>query len=175
MLTKDTGPYFIYISEISFLVKKRGWSFCYKLIYDCIDFIFKTESKSWPHHPNTHRPVENVTPADAPSALSVHSQRLWATMLFLIHGLSSKIQLVSIHAPAWGATCRFCECRVRDWFQSTLPHGERLQNRSLCLSQYQFQSTLPHGERLYPLLTQKLLLKFQSTLPHGERPNPATH
>ena len=33
-----------------------------------------------------------------------------------------------------------------------------------------FQSTLPHGERLQDAGVVRLALPFQSTLPHGERP-----
>ena len=55
---------------------------------------------------------------------------------------------VSIHAPAWGATFIF---RISESFfsrfQSTLPHGERLEVWPFRLQQFQFQSTLPHGER----------------------------
>ena len=80
-----------------------------------------------------------------------------------------------------------------NWFQSTLPHGERLKYRGSMIGDYmgfnprsrtgsdsrpairsprlmRFQSTLPHGERPYSgtnTLTGEL---FQSTLPHGERP-----
>ena len=36
--------------------------------------------------------------------------------------------MVSIHAPAWGATHDTKSPHLTDWFQSTLPHGERPQN-----------------------------------------------
>ena len=35
-------------------------------------------------------------------------------------------QIVSIHAPAWGATSRRYGSTAVDWFQSTHPHGVRL-------------------------------------------------
>ena len=60
---------------------------------------------------------------------------------------------VSIHAPAWGAT------NGRTWyfsvimFQSTLPHGERLQANVNSAATKLFQSTLPHGERLSPIMS----------------------
>ena len=34
--------------------------------------------------------------------------------------------LISIHAPAWGATVAIMFFDRRELFQSTLPHGERL-------------------------------------------------
>ncbi len=38
--------------------------------------------------------------------------------------------------------------RQIDQFQSTLPHGERLDQLLAVISHDVFQSTLPHGERL---------------------------
>ena len=35
---------------------------------------------------------------------------------------------VSIHAPTWGATQGWLCCHSSIWFQSTLPHGERLEH-----------------------------------------------
>ena len=35
--------------------------------------------------------------------------------------------IVSIHAPAWGATPIISDCLRHISFQSTLPHGERLR------------------------------------------------
>ena len=76
-------------------------------------------------------------------------------------------------------------------FQSTLPHGERLENPLAPSMPAKFQSTLPHGERpayprrlpmlicfnprsrtgsdamIFPVYS--LMILFQSTLPHGER------
>ena len=40
-------------------------------------------------------------------------------------------EYVSIHAPAWGATCQSCKAKAtKRVFQSTLPHGERLENNN---------------------------------------------
>ena len=55
--------------------------------------------------------------------------------------------IVSIHAPAWGATLT----------------GEVLG------ASYQFQFTLPHGERQGLPIHQNQKDEFQFTLPHGER------
>ena len=54
-------------------------------------------------------------------------------------------------------------------FQSTLPHGERLELKSFLSVVPMFQSTLPHGERLRKVLIGLGYQLFQSTLPHGER------
>ncbi len=37
-------------------------------------------------------------------------------------------ELVSIHAPAWGATKTNMDAAFADWFQSTPPRGGRLQS-----------------------------------------------
>ena len=58
------------------------------------------------------------------------------------------IQLcVSIHAPTWGATQTRQLKKLRNLFQSTLPHGERPSRQDDELTKRMFQSTLPHGER----------------------------
>ena len=63
-------------------------------------------------------------------------------------GLTSDMVVISIHAPAWGATVPSTSSSSPNVFQSTLPHGERPPARmSLCCSVRRFQSTLPHGER----------------------------
>ena len=77
--------------------------------------------------------------------------------------------LVSIHAPAWGATVMFLAMTISIMFQSTLPHGERPRGFYIRYSSLWFQSTLPHGERRTIPMPTKKGLKFQSTLPHGER------
>ena len=54
---------------------------------------------------------------------------------------------VSIHAPAWGATCSDEEYREKLKFQFTLPRGER-QPWVVCAAEPgEFQFTLPRGER----------------------------
>ena len=55
--------------------------------------------------------------------------------------------LVSIHAPAWGATSLAEDHHYHFLFQSTRPHGAR-QRRSKALHILAtFQSTRPHGAR----------------------------
>ena len=101
------------------------------------------------------------------------------------------IELVSIHAPAWGATGFSSFFSWSLLFQPTLPHGERQSTRSPKTTSGWFQPTLPHGERLLThdaTLRAKIVsihapawgatrnkwkcnagLWFQPTLPHGER------
>ena len=78
---------------------------------------------------------------------------------------------ISIHAPAWGATCPTLWFRpIPMLFQSTLPHGERPAWSGFTTSPVTFQSTLPHGERPDLKRRSEEGVIFQSTLPHGERP-----
>ena len=105
---------------------------------------------------------------------------------------SSSAAVVSIHAPAWGATFPTCACARAHVFQFTLPHGERRGERAHGLPFLAFQFTLPHGERhegdvclvgvdsfnsrsrmgsdRRSRATPGLVPEFQFTLPHGERP-----
>ena len=102
--------------------------------------------------------------------------------------------LVSIHAPARGAT-QLSNCSLWDGvrFQSTLPRGERRCAMSLCyldglvsihapargatthtttinVMSLLFQSTLPRGERPgQDAIPDNRIMVFQSTLPRGER------
>ncbi|SDT04342.1 hypothetical protein SAMN05444162_2928 [Paenibacillaceae bacterium GAS479] len=99
---------------------------------------------------------------------------------------------VSIHAPARGATAPNGHQKIRNTFQSTLPHGERPLSKLTMRRRPRFQSTLPHGERPCVILIAQLnevsihapargatklqdssvyVSMFQSTLPHGERRN----
>ena len=55
--------------------------------------------------------------------------------------------LVSIHAPAWGATQRGRHYYTGQRFQSTHPHGVRLVIDPLAAFLGPFQSTHPHGVR----------------------------
>ena len=99
--------------------------------------------------------------------------------------------MISIHAPARGATAIWAilHCKVK--FQSTLPRGERQDASMTDVSTWQFQSTLPRGERrTLPFSSPHAhqisihapargatsvkcfvirMVKFQSTLPRGER------
>ena len=78
--------------------------------------------------------------------------------------------LISIHAPAWGATLAYAPSSSLSGFQSTLPHGERRRLDTGSYDESRFQSTLPHGERRKVMCDGLTVDLFQSTLPHGERP-----
>ena len=55
--------------------------------------------------------------------------------------------MISIHAPAQGAT-KLQRLGLRNWkFQFTLPHRERRLKTLDFLLMYRFQFTLPHRER----------------------------
>ena len=57
--------------------------------------------------------------------------------------------LVSIHAPAWGATHKDSRStRTTEMFQSTRPHGARRSWSASIPNLVTFQSTRPHGARL---------------------------
>ena len=62
---------------------------------------------------------------------------------------SRHTQMVSIHAPAWGATRK---------------RGNSLNEARL------FRSTRPHGARLFTQRRPQRSAKFRSTRPHGARP-----
>ena len=80
------------------------------------------------------------------------------------------LQGVSIHAPAWGATC-FTENGSREpkSFNPRTRMGCDAENGDYCDGGFLFQSTHPHGVRQQPPLTTAILHKFQSTHPHGVR------
>ena len=77
--------------------------------------------------------------------------------------------MISIHAPARGATIMIRWHPVIHRFQSTLPRGERLNDTELGAKRLQFQSTLPRGERHGQDFQWRDYYLFQSTLPRGER------
>ena len=77
--------------------------------------------------------------------------------------------VVSIHAPARGATFAMQRAEIRSKFQSTHPHGVR-PNKSVRVKHVSlFQSTHPHGVRRIGNITIPKIVKFQSTHPHGVR------
>ena len=99
--------------------------------------------------------------------------------------------LISIHAPARGATTAFFALVKLGLFQSTLPRRERHNEHKVGDIWFEFQSTLPRRERRDGLVSslpalissplprrerlkldksRPMLRKFQSTLPRRERP-----
>ena len=101
--------------------------------------------------------------------------------------------IISIHAPAKGATCLnykltqryiYFNPRSREGsdllliffatspyrFQSTLPRRERLEANKAIREAHKFQSTLPRRERQRKYVRKTRSIRFQSTLPRRERP-----
>ncbi len=85
--------------------------------------------------------------------------------------LTFGVHVVSIHAPAWGATQLQ---QQRGHFGDVSIHapawGATLQKR-YNLMPVQFQSTRPHGARPIRYRLTLPVIKFQSTRPHGARPS----
>ena len=77
--------------------------------------------------------------------------------------------LVSIHAPAWGATSLPCLCTLSVMFQSTHPHGVRLHTRQRHSVPFRFNPRTRMGCDTDNNDTPGKLVKFQSTHPHGVR------
>ena len=76
---------------------------------------------------------------------------------------------VSIHAPAWGATIMSVSCLMPREFQSTRPRGARLTNELAKMVMSEFQSTRPRGARRLRRIPYGTYSVFQSTRPRGAR------
>jgi len=77
--------------------------------------------------------------------------------------------IVSIHAPARGATATVdTQARVKP-FQSTRPRGARHNTDNVNVSAITFQSTRPRGARPGGLFNLAPNGEFQSTRPRGAR------
>jgi len=72
----------------------------------------------------------------------------------------NKVQAVSIHAPAWGATQREGRVDIEAMFQSTRPRGARLDDVLRDAPAALFQSTRPRGARPLSLLFCSLFSSF---------------
>ena len=81
----------------------------------------------------------------------------------------TKTMLISIHAPAKGATMLGNMWTESHVFQSTLPRRERPSQFSFIEVVLPFQSTLPRRERQKSSKVQNWYQIFQSTLPRRER------
>ena len=75
---------------------------------------------------------------------------------------------VSIHAPAWGATCSRCSCDCSCKFQSTHPRGVRHQYHAPRRRSNRFNPRTRVGCD-FIFEDQSRLLLFQSTHPRGVR------
>ena len=99
--------------------------------------------------------------------VSIHAPAWGATTIKYGTRLTSS---VSIHAPAWGATLLSLKYNLKNLFQSTHPHGvRRFQPLIFSPGQISFQSTHPHGVRLENYFHGRRSRLFQSTHPHGVR------
>ena len=81
-------------------------------------------------------------------------------------------QIISIHAPAWGATLLLRDRHRRRKFQSTHPHGvrQRILLRYIGAVDISIHAPAWGATRFRPPFDTKYLL-FQSTHPHGVRPS----
>ena len=139
-------------------------------------------------HPHGVRlcPIRSLCPRDEFQSTHPHGVRHKALLFLSVHNCfnprtrmgcdiqtPSELQawIVSIHAPAWGATLIRHTTKIKITFQSTHPHGVRLGSLLPCLAKLVFQSTHPHGVRLGLSMFPTYFHKFQSTHPHGVRPN----
>ena len=135
------------------------------------------------------RPALSATATRSARFQSTHPHRVRPSLTYL----AVKIQHVSIHAPAWGATRDAGLNPYLMMFQSTHPHGVRLvqaikancvrsfnpRTRTGCDAtfavfgsiSYWFQSTHPHGVRHCRKFRFQRNIVFQSTHPHGVRLN----
>src|SRR5882724_11200499 len=77
--------------------------------------------------------------------------------------------VVSIHAPARGATANLLNPLLGYLFQSTPPRGGRQEQRGMHPQRPKFQSTPPRGGRQEQRGMHPQRPKFQSTPPRGGR------
>ena len=90
--------------------------------------------------------------------------------------LSGRHRVVSIHAPAWGATenCPRQGDSARRSFNPRARMGRDSPTAEPNTPDCRFQSTRPHGARLIESNHIAELIQFQSTRPHGARPGRRT-
>ena len=82
------------------------------------------------------------------------------------------LRIISIHAPARGATGTVLPPITLWTFQSTLPQGERHTTGSSTAASAAISIHAPaRGATLQPLTSHLYQGIFQSTLPQGERPS----
>ena len=135
----------------------------------CDEPASATSSGRWNFNPRTHVGCDLWFSIhhNAAEVISIHAPTWGATQRPGGHHFRGEI---SIHAPTWGATCS------PDWppscltFQSTHPRGVRLGASQPFVSLVKFQSTHPRGVRLqlgFAILL--MVFKFQSTHPRGVR------
>ncbi len=114
-------------------------------------------------HGERHAQTEQIDTANQFQSTLPHGERQTISLASMLD------PMVSIHAPAWGATLPDrCQCD-RLQFQSTLPHGER--RVAITTIQFFFLSFNPRSRMGSDWTTGLVVIQemFQSTLPHGER------
>ena len=118
-------------------------------------------------NPRTRMGCDILLPCLANGLLvSIHAPAWGATCILRCRRYTP---FVSIHAPAWGATAAFKSQFLVQRFQSTHPHGVRREIRIRVVFSRKFQSTHPHGVRLGSEIYNCITAQFQSTHPHGVR------
>ena len=75
---------------------------------------------------------------------------------------TSEISFVSIHTPAWGATCRVGKGRREGKFQFTRPRGARREFFPGKRDEEMFQFTRPRGARQFKVYSNNSLTCFNS-------------
>ena len=104
---------------------------------------------------------------DAPFIVSIRAPAWGATIVKIPKPIYRK---VSIRAPAWGATHRRPDTDAwQQGFNSRSRMGSDTRDRPNCGCAPKFQFALPHGERLPSWMACLLISSFQFALPHGER------
>ena len=101
--------------------------------------------------------------------VSIHAPARGATDAL---GIGEVLHVVSIHAPARGATRSGSWHIFPSWFQSTRPRGARPSHWSQSFSSLPFQSTRPRGARPHSSVPSHHASSFQSTRPRGARLSP---
>ena len=81
------------------------------------------------------------------------------------------VVLISIHAPARGATPDPSTGVILSIFQSTLPRGERRHNHFSIFQRHDFNPRSREGSDSADADSSARTDRFQSTLPRGERPD----
>jgi len=126
--------------------------------------------RSLPVPVSIHAPARGATPPSnvvlASSAVSIHAPARGATCGAI--SLMSRIT-VSIHAPARGATRKAEGIYFACQFQSTRPHGARLDASSVPVLSVIVSIHAPARGATYLLPDGYYVGEFQSTRPHGAR------
>ena len=125
----------------------------------------------WRMQVSIHAPTRGATcrgyPRGPPTAVSIHAPTRGAT-----RAIVEKLEReeVSIHAPTRGATVTQEYFVGREWVSIHAPtRGATNGGRPKAVI-FLFQSTHPHGVRLQAVIEFLENHKFQSTHPHGVRP-----